>query len=124
MSLSEQQMAFNAAWRGLKWQGFERCTSPGGLCQTEGVSKTVEGRVIHCAVGWMLPPEAQQRGPGFNAKGIPMDHPLKEALTYYPDWLRDLQIAHDTGETPAQMEHKLRAYAKKHNLKIPTDWKG
>ncbi len=124
MSLSEKQMAFNAAWRGLKWQGFEQCRDDEGMCLIEGLSKNVEGRVIHCAVGWMLPPEVQQRAPGFRAESIPEEHPLKKALTYFPLWLRDLQGAHDSGTTPPQMERNLRDYAKKHNLKIPTDWKG
>ena len=47
-TLTDKQEAFNAAWLGLKSQGFER-SADGGLCMYRGPNG------LKCALGWCIP---------------------------------------------------------------------
>lgn len=109
---SRQEM-FNRAWRGLKSQGFMRCTD-GGVCVYD------DGHGHHCAWGWVDHESwgywgsvNRLYGEGIGVAGV-LDYDDCE-------FARDLQMAHDDSHEPAAMEEALRWLAQHYMLTIPSE---
>lgn len=119
---------FNAAYRGLRWQGFQRCLAEGSstACATRSVQP--DGRVFACALGWAAPDD--RVGP--TQVTPPSDEQLAEPLS---DWLtrraapRDvtlfwrfatrLQSAHDRSPVPNGMRASLESVGRQHDIPVP-----
>lgn len=124
-----QQMAFNAAYRGLKWQGFERAMDSNGFCLTRARALSGPDRQC-CALGWCIPD-----GPGdyVGMRSWPNCGPVAsvlfvagsgvgpcdaDMLTPFAD---ELAHCHDGGETPSVMEARLRDFARRWGLTVPDE---
>lgn len=124
-----QQMAFNGAWRGLKWQGFQRSMRSGGDgCATRAVALSGPNRRC-CALGWLIPDAATdkvdmelwpRRGLLADVLFVATRHPLCSAsdLTSFAS---DLVDCHDMGTTPAEMKRRLLGFAHHYGLMVPND---
>lgn len=104
MNVTKQQV-FDAAWNGLKAQGFVRAVGLNGLCTLEAE----DGK--RCA-----------RGHAFAQYNIDVVDALYDwAARFGPNFETDLMRCHDSGTTPADMERRLREFAKAEGLTIPGD---
>ncbi len=106
--MTRQEM-FNKAVRGLRSQGFRRCTDDLGRC----LYSDNNGR--HCAWGWV--DEAS-----WDAVGTVRMLPAGIAATLNDDdldWAVRLQSCHDKHDSPAGMEEVLRKFADDFNLTWP-----
>ncbi len=118
---SRQEM-FNRAWNGLKSQGFERCMA---LCGGhEQCAYTDETGTKHCAWGWVDPAAAASGSAGSVYLLQDEKVGIAGAVDKYDyamvKFMADLQSAHDSGKTPADMEQHLRSFALKYELEIPS----
>lgn len=121
-----RQAAFNLAFRGLRYQGFERSAVRRDYVGTTCLyrkSGEASGRVC-CAVGWLIPDDKFDAD--YNsarvecAEGMIMDA-LQPITVERLSFLSSLQRAHDSGDTPNTMERNLRDFATKHRLRIPDE---
>lgn len=107
-----RQEMFDRAVRGLRSQGFARCTLH-NMCSYD------DGQGHHCAWGWV------DRGIPSGAAGSVMT--LKKSNIGIAALLSDkdldlaqaLQNAHDLAEHPADLESRLRAFGEKYGLVWP-----
>jgi len=111
MMLTRQEI-FDKAWSGLEFQGFRRSATSAG-CAYRG-----DGG-LRCALGWLIPDERyhhslEGRGVGepevLNATGISHED---------ADFAIALQGVHDFARGATEMERRLLAFARKHDLAIP-----
>jgi hypothetical protein len=110
-----RQEWFNKAWTGLKSQGFKRSVNSSDTCYYRGT----EGR--RCAIGWLMPDENYR--PEF--EGTAATPAIIAACGIEPDvnnhaWLTELQCAHDHGYTPEEMVRRLRDFARRSELVVPS----
>lgn len=108
---SRQEM-FDRAVVGLRSQGFKKCTDI-----TESVCSYVnDDGTMHCAWGWVdTSTKASYVGSVWNLRQ--MGRGLAARLEL-PDvgWAHALQICHDRSTSPADMEKRLREFAKRFDL--------
>ena len=110
-----QQEIFNKAYAGLKAQGFNRAvrdTGPLAICQYRGEDG------LKCAIGHLIPDEKYEEGLEGLCASVPE---VRDASgTSGVDWnfLDDLQVCHDEGNTPEDMERLLKRFAADYELVI------
>lgn len=110
-----------AAWRGLKYQGFERAMNGEGCMWTDR-----KGR--HCAVGWLIPTH-KYKG---NARTGTTETALRSKLLAAPlqnyadlhfdsvaDDLLKIQVIHDCSNMPTLMRERLKELARDWNVPLP-----
>lgn len=124
-----RQACFTGAVRGLRYQGWARCTrapGKGGCAMNQGSPG------IHCAIGWLVPWPKQQwtrAGSYGTASDRELLHPALVAWYHqHPEgyqlrgFLEALQTAHDSGDgTPAKMEGRFKAIGIQFGLKWPKE---
>lgn len=106
---TDQQM-FDAAWTGLKKQGFVKCITsfsssserwnPSALCAWADT----DGR--RCAIGHS---NEKYRGDAYTYPAVSM----------FDEFISDLRACHNTATSPQDMERQLREFAVAHVLTIP-----
>jgi hypothetical protein len=115
MSLTLQQV-FNNAYRGLKSQGFQRCTYymasdlTGGCCYDNKHGK-------HCAIGWSLPPGSKLNKVVGGIDCLVYDNAEEfYALFGHIDieQLKELQNIHDVRTLESNMKERLEEFAKRY----------
>jgi hypothetical protein len=120
------QEAFNKAVEGLASQGFKKSqvekADPEGGVACAYTSK-VEGKVRHCAAGWLLPEWVLQeieRNPRLNTVGWQsLEREAPTGLRVNPDFIKELQYAHDVSYGPVNMIILLMDVAHKNGLTLP-----
>lgn len=111
------QEMFNKAVIGLRSQGFQRCSTYGGM----GCAYSNEDGTQHCAWGWVDPslgPEVESYIDGLAARHIGVASGLNRSEL---DFARKLQMAHDVGKTPDSMQQNLRNVALAWSLQFPEE---
>lgn len=115
-----KQKAFNGAYRGLQWQGFEKSRNERlGHCAFRGEDG------MCCALGWLIPgkpPEAisvAEVASKYLAPGLRLKVPVSLRRLAF---LRSLMHAHDSSRGPEDMKSRLERLALESDLEIPTPW--
>lgn len=113
-----EQEIFDAAYMGLKSQGFEK-SSDGASCFY------ADGQENHCAIGWacVLSKSTMPR-----EETSVQDFSFWESIGEYKNdvlksrqlFLFYLQCAHDNAKSPAAMRSYLEEFAAEHNLTVPS----
>lgn len=122
MTLSRQEI-FTKAYNGLKSQGFQRSVSPihfhSYSCRYRGANG------MKCAVGWLMDDDKYTSSfEGYTPNGAYTLPEYWEAVNCSRDdsfFLKELQKAHDNGDTPELMINNLETVAGVHGLEIPND---
>lgn len=119
--------AFRGAYRGLKSQGWQKSLSKSGaMCVYRGRG----GRA--CAVGWILAVPPKGNSVYVRAairSGAKMSGPLQR---WYDgadardrdrllDFLGGMQNRHDSAPGPEAMESRMREFAKRHGIALPSE---
>lgn len=113
-----KQQIFDAAWRGLKAQGFVRSIRPGATSPGSCLYRGPGG--LRCALGHVIPDGLYEES--FEGKGAPaVVNELGGRFVKHIEFLDALQTRHDGATSPADMETRLRAFAGDHGLTIPGD---
>lgn len=115
MSNPSIQEIFNDAYTGLKSQGFRQCLNEHGDC----VYASLSGK--RCAWGW-----ADTTLTHLHTGSVGTLRSNKTGLAAIIDFstlefAKQLQDAHDWGNTPSKMEDNLNGLAKTHMLTIPSE---
>lgn len=111
------QEAFNAAYLGLKSQGFEKSYNPeGGVCRY----RTNHG--LKCAVGHCIPDELyeesfESKSAGHVKEILDRKSPLFCDIEY--NFLKQLQKCHDNANDSAEMQVRFKDFARRNDLTIP-----
>ena len=109
-TLTDKQEAFNAAWLGLKSQGFELSVDINGICRYRGQNG------LKCALGWCVPDDMYNpKIEGWGARDLLLSICEQTDVLFFDK----LQICHDYAKDPSDMERRLRDLAKDYNLTIP-----
>ncbi len=99
------QARFNAAFRGLRWQGFKK------VVDRFGATSILHGDAgCCCALGWSTKSELGD-----------LPAPLERFRAIATPYRFDVALArcHDRSVSPADMEQRLRELAREYNLTIP-----
>lgn len=119
-----RQAAFNGAFRGLRYQGFQRSTGGYGTCFVRHPSHTKDAPFC-CAIGWLIPDTALS---SMYRNIVPWDKVAEPARTAIltpeggpTQFALQLMEAHDQSRDPETMERRLRSFAKAYNLTIPDE---
>jgi hypothetical protein len=111
-----QQEIFNRVYTGLKAQGFKRSLSGPDDAVSRCRYRGEDG--LKCAIGHLIPDEKYEEGlEGLCASVVEVRN---ASGTSGIDWnfLDDLQVCHDEGNTPADMERLLKRFAADYELVI------
>ena len=111
-----EQKLFNKAYAGLAKQGFQRSSNPGNGCLYRGPNG------FKCAIGHAIPDSKYKKSMDSQSLGSePRLRRVLRAIGYRGDfYLADeLQGVHDFGSEPAIMQKNMRAFAKRHGLRVP-----
>lgn len=114
-----QQRAFNGVWRGLKYQGFQKCVEDDTCCTRPSNYNPKKPRA--CALGWLIPDRFVEPGDSCTAVQHSPVAPVLGVEGYLTDFARDLQEAHDDSESPADMQTRLRDVACDYGLTVPNE---
>jgi len=120
--MTRQEM-FNKAVRGLRSQGFERCTRKAPNEYKDEVCVYDDGNGKHCAWGWVDEStwsykEARDTVDNLANRGVG----LAASLPYEDrQWASRLQQCHDKAYDAEGVEHNLRQFAKEFSLVFPED---
>lgn len=112
--ISKQEM-FNRSVRGLRGQGFKRCT-----VNDEPVYNDGEG--CHCAWGWVDQSiTSEPKNNAYYIQDLANDRVgiACQQDMYQLEFAAQLQWCHDTSYNPASMERRLRQLGLREGLKWP-----